>query len=156
MNIVVRISTESLDPVAEARAFASDHRRSGAIVTFTGQVRDEGGTVEELSLEHYPNFTEEKIRERGAEAVRRWSLDGAWVIHRVGKLIPGEPIVFVAAGAAHRRAAFAAVDFLMDYLKTSAPLWKKEISNGEPQWIEPRAEDYADAARWNPTGSVRS
>ncbi len=153
-RIATRVVAEPFDPIAEARSFAEDHRRSGAIVTFTGQVRDEDGRVDELSLEHYPGFTEARIREIADEAIIRWRLDGLLVVHRVGRLAPSEAIVFVAAAALHRREAFAAVDFLMDYLKTAAPLWKQELSGGERHWIEPRAEDHADAARWTRSGST--
>ncbi|MEX0644412.1 MAG: molybdenum cofactor biosynthesis protein MoaE [Parvularculaceae bacterium] len=147
--IIVRVLQTALDSREEARAFANENRGSGAIVTFTGQVRDDGAAVEALSLEHYPGFTESRIEEIAKEADGRWRLDGLLIVHRVGKLSPSEPIVFVAAASGHRRDAFEAVDFVMDYLKSAAPFWKKEISGGKERWIEPRAEDHTDLARWS-------
>jgi len=147
-HIKVRIADAPFDPHAEARSFAETFGGAGAIVTFLGQVRDEGGSVEALSLEHYPGFTEERIQKAAADACHRWPLDGALIIHRIGRLTPGEPIVFVAAASAQRRAAFDAVDFLMDYLKCDAPFWKQEVSEAGRRWIEPRAEDYENKARW--------
>lgn len=148
VDFAVRILADAFDPNAEARDFAERRRASGAIVTFLGQARAENGRVEQLTLEHYPGFTEERICAFVDEARRRWPLDGVRIVHRAGVVRPREPIVFVAAAAAHRRAAFDAVDFLMDRLKTEAPFWKKEIMDGNERWIEPRAEDHADKARW--------
>ncbi len=144
---MIRVSTGVLDASAEARSFSESHLGSGAIVTFTGHVRGDGGVMT-LTLEHYPGFTEAAMTEMAKTAAARWALDGLIVVHRVGVLAPGEAIVFVAAAAMHRRTAFEAVDFMMDYLKSAAPLWKKETSAAGEWWIEPRAEDYADMKRW--------
>lgn len=146
--VIVRIADAPMDPHAEARSFAERFASSGAIVTFLGQVRGEGGAVDALSLHHYPGFTERQIQAITAEACRRWPLDGALVVHRVGVLAPADPIVFIAAASAHRRAAFEAVDFLMDYLKCDAPFWKQEVAEGKTRWIDPRAEDHEDKSRW--------
>ena len=122
-------------------------RGSGAIVSFLGQVRADDG-VTTLLLEHYPGLTEQEIARASQMAEARWLLDGLCIAHRVGALSPGDAIVFVAAAAAHRRDAFECVDFMMDYLKSQAPFWKKQYANGAEEWIEPRAADHADARRW--------
>lgn len=142
------IVTDPFDPQAEAAAFADRFRGAGAIVTFVGEVRSEEGRVAGLVLEHYPGFTEKEIEKIASAAVARWPLLGVRIVHRVGALGPGEPIVFVAAAAAHRRPAFEAAEFLMDYLKSEAPFWKKEIAGGAERWVEPRAEDFQSKARW--------
>jgi molybdopterin synthase catalytic subunit len=146
----VRISKTPIDPDAEGASFRRQFERSGGIVLFIGQVRGDSASIR-LSLEHYPGHTERCIERFAAEARARWPLDGLRIVHRVGEMAPGEAIVFVAAAAAHRRDAFAAVDFLMDYLKSEAPFWKREFDGGAWRWVEPRAEDYADIARWNGT-----
>lgn len=146
--VMIRIAPAPFDPQIEARSFAETFAGSGAVVTFLGQVRDEAGSVDGLVLEHYPGFAERGINDAAAEACRRWPLDGVAIVHRTGQLTPREPIVFVAAASAHRRAALEAVDFLMDYLKCDAPFWKQEVSGARARWIEPRAEDYEDKARW--------
>lgn len=143
----VLITTGPIDvDVLHARLRAS-WRSSGAVVTFLGQVRADDG-VKALLLEHYPGLTEQEIARAAAQAEARWRLDGLCVVHRVGAMTPGEAIVFVAAAAAHRREAFESVDFMMDYLKSQAPFWKKQRANGAEEWIEPRAADHADAGRW--------
>ncbi len=111
-------------------------------------MRGEAGAVKTLTLDHYPGFTDVEIARIANEALGRWRLDGVLIVHRVGALDPGEPIVLAAAAAAHRRDAFQAVDFLMDYLKTEAPFWKKEAALNGESWIEPRASDYEDKMRW--------
>lgn len=147
-NLSTLVSAEAFDPKAEVARFAERHRGAGAIVTFLGEVRGEDGCVDKLVLEHYPGFTDREIEAIAASAMARWPLAGIRIVHRVGALAPGEPIVFVAAAAAHRRAAFEAVDFLMDYLKSEAPFWKKEFSGGDARWIEPRDDDKRSKARW--------
>ncbi len=124
---------------------------AGAVVSFLGRVRGEETetVVTVLYLEHYPGVTERMLGELETEARGRWAIDEPLIIHRVGDLKPGEPIVFVCVSARHRRDAFEAADFLMDYLKTKALFWKKEITSDGERWIEPRMQDYSDVARWN-------
>jgi molybdopterin synthase catalytic subunit len=118
------------------------------VASFTGVARAEAGATTALELEAYPGFTEAEIG-RFAEAAReRFGLADLLILHRVGRIAPGEPIVFVATAAAHRREAFEACDYLMDYLKSRAPFWKKEHGPAGERWIEPHARDHADIARW--------
>ena len=124
---------------------------AGAIVSFSGIVRPQNGAGERVTglyLQAYSPLTERGMAAALAEALERWPLDGARIVHRIGDMGPGDTIVFVATASAHRRAAFEAADFLMDYLKTKAVFWKKETTPAGSTWIEPRSEDYADAARW--------
>jgi len=146
---VIRLTEAPFDPGALLSAFASDRRETGAVATFTGIARAEDGATAILELEAYPGFTEAQIGEIADQARARFSLDDLMIRHRVGRIAPGEPIVFVATAAKHRRAAFEACDFLMDYLKSRAPFWKKEHGPDGERWIEPRAEDHADVARWD-------
>lgn len=150
MTGVVRVQPEPFDAAAEARALTAGRADVGAVVTFVGLCRDEGGTLAALELEHYPGMAEEEISRVMADACARWPLMGATAIHRHGKIAPGEEIVLVVTAAAHRAAAFAAAEFLMDYLKTRAPFWKKEhiISGDAAGWVEAKAEDDAAADRW--------
>ncbi len=140
------ICAEPIDPAALLATFSESQRAAGAIVSFTGTVR--GGEVEALELEHHPSFTARVIEAIADDARARFDIADCLVVHRVGRLLPGEPIVFVAAASAHRRAAFEAVDYLMDRLKTEAPLWKREHRADGAKWIEARASDVADRARW--------
>ncbi|MEZ5893591.1 MAG: molybdenum cofactor biosynthesis protein MoaE [Parvularculaceae bacterium] len=144
------MSEAVIDAGAELAAFEKRASAAGAVVSFLGKVRGAhaGEAVSALELEHYPGVTERSIAEMEREARARWPLDDILIIHRVGRIGPGETIVFVAAASAHRRAAFEAADFLMDYLKTEAMLWKKEVRDGGEAWIEPRPDDYQDAGRW--------
>ncbi len=145
---MIRVSEQDFDPGTELSAFERS-ASGGAVVSFLGKVRGgEGGKVRSLVLEHYPGVTERSIAEIEAEARKRWAIDETLIIHRVGALEPGEPIVLVCVSAAHRREAFEAADFLMDYLKTEAMFWKKEVRKDGEAWIEPREADYKDAARW--------
>lgn len=121
---------------------------SGALATFVGRVRDDGG-VTELLLEHYPGFTERALGHITEQATRRWQLDDAVIVHRVGAMVPGEIIVFVAASATHRQAALDATTFMIDRLKTAAPFWKRETRGTQSHWVKPRSGDHAAAARWN-------
>jgi molybdopterin synthase catalytic subunit len=143
----IRIQTEPFDLRTECEALAKSSAGIGALVTFTGQVRDDGGLIA-LTLEHYPGMTEREIARHVEEAHARWPLLGATVVHRVGRLLPGDGVVFVGVASAHRKAAFAAAEFLMDYLKTRAPLWKKEERTAGTQWVEAKYTDDAAAARW--------
>ncbi len=141
------------EPIACDMALARFTERAkgaGAIVSFIGLVRDQrtDQTVTGLELQHYPGFTEKQIARFCEMAYARWSLADFQIIHRVGTMTPHDAIVFVSTAAVHRRAAFEACDFLMDYLKSEAPFWKKEYRNGEAVWIEPRAEDHIDKQRW--------
>jgi len=148
---MIRISPSPFDPGRELSAFEKTAGDAGAVVSFLGRVRGEKteAAVTALSLEHYPGVTERRLGALETEARGRWKIDEPLIIHRVGDLKPGEPIVFVCVSARHRRDAFEAADFLMDYLKTKALFWKKEVSSDGARWIEPRAQDYKDAARWN-------
>ncbi|HRX38777.1 MAG: molybdenum cofactor biosynthesis protein MoaE [Parvularculaceae bacterium] len=148
-NVSIEMASAPFDPHTALRAFTERFPEAGAIASFIGQVRGERGEVDALILDHYAGVTESEIAKIAEEALSRWPLFGLAITHRVGEIAPGEPIVFVAAASKGRRAAFQAVDFLMDYLKSEAPFWKKESRGGQTQWIEPRAEDFEDKARWN-------
>lgn len=149
--MTVRLQREPFDAAAEAEALTRGRHGIGALVTFTGICRDaEGGEpISALTLEHYPGMAEEEIERHVAEAQQRWPLMGVTVIHRYGRLEPGDPIVFVATTAAHRLAAFEAAEFLMDYLKTRAPFWKLEETGADARWVEARSDDDAAAGRWS-------
>jgi molybdopterin synthase catalytic subunit len=145
----VLLQSEPFDPGALLSAFTRGRTESGAVVSFTGLARAEQGATETLELEAYEGFTEQAIQEIAEAAFQRFQLDDVLVLHRVGPIAPGEAIVFVAAAAAHRRAAFEAADQLMDYLKSRAPFWKKNVGpDGAARWIEPTDRDRADAERW--------
>lgn len=147
---MIRVQTEDFDVGAEIAALETG-AHSGAIATFTGLVRDHGDrqNVEALFLEHYPGMTESVISDLVDQARERWHIDEARVIHRVGHLPLGERIVFVGVSSAHRLDAFAACEFLMDALKTTAPFWKKEITaDGESHWVEQKASDRQKAEEW--------
>lgn len=141
----VRITSDVFDPQAEIAAFTAGRDDAGALVSFVGTCRAEtaGATVHELRIDHYPGFTEKEIARLAEETGRRFQCPDLLVVHRVGAIRPGEAIVLVAAMSTHRSDAFEAVRILMDYLKTDAPLWKKETGPDGARWIEPRGEDYA-------------
>lgn len=143
----VEIITESFSPEREITTFA---RKSavGAVASFVGYCRDEGGAVERLELEHYPGFTEAQVSRLATSVAAKHALTDVLVIHRVGAIPASEPIVLVAASSAHRAEALAAVSELMDYLKSEAPIWKKEIGARGDIWIEPTLDDYRAAAGW--------
>lgn len=145
---MITLTDQAFDPGALLGAFSRARRETGAIATFTGLARAEGGATTTLELEAYPGFTEKEIGKIAEQAVGRFALDDVQIVHRIGAIAPGEAIVFVATAATHRRAAFEACDFLMDYLKSRAPFWKKETGPDGARWIEPRAQDHADIARW--------
>jgi molybdopterin synthase catalytic subunit len=150
--MAVRLQAEAFDAAAEAAALVAGRTDIGAVVTFTGLCRaSEGGApVAALTLEHYPGMAEAEIARHVAEAEQRWPLLGVTVVHRYGRLVPGEPIVLVVTASARRHDAFAAAEFLMDYLKTQAPFWKnEERPGGEAVWVEAKASDDAAAARWS-------
>jgi molybdopterin synthase catalytic subunit len=146
----VRIQAEAFDPGAETNAFLAAAAGAGGAVTFTGLVRsDPADPVAALTLDCYPELAMNEIGAIVARAVVRFGLVRATVIHRYGRLLPGEPIVQVMTLAPHRTAAFAAAEFLMDYLKTDAPFWKKEATATGERWVEAKAEDDAARARWD-------
>ncbi len=149
MKILVQES--DFDPGAEIAALHAGQPRVGAVASFVGLVRDlnEGGNVSTLTLEHYPAMTEKSLRAIVDEAMRRWALLDVSVLHRIGRLRPQDRIVFVGVAAMHRGAAFAACEFIMDYLKTRAPFWKKEGTPEGERWVEARTSDDAAAERWN-------
>jgi molybdopterin synthase catalytic subunit len=146
----VHVQQQDFDPAAEAEALAHGRTDVGAVVSFVGYCRDECGSLAALELEHYPGMVEEEIARAAGEAEARWPLLGATVIHRYGRVTPGERIVLVAVAAGHRGAAFAAAEMLMDYLKTRAPFWKRAIrrDGAVEGWIEAKQEDDRAAARW--------
>ena len=145
--IEVRITTDAIDPALEAARIEAEG--VGAISTFTGLVRGDGGLVE-LLLEHYPVMTDAALKALAEEAVARWSLSGVVLVHRVGPMRPGERIVFVGTAAPHRGAALEACAYLIDRLKTDAPFWKRETyADGRQGWVEQRCTDLDAATRWN-------
>lgn len=147
---MVRVQEDDFDVGAELAALRRRHRQIGALASFVGVVREvnEGAQVAEMCLEHYPGMTERALEAIVGEARERWPLIDATVIHRVGRLLPADQIVLVAVAAAHRGEAFAACEFIMDYLKTRAPFWKREATPDGSRWIEGRATDDLAAERW--------
>ena len=162
--ITVKIQSEPFDVSGETATLTRGRTDIGALVTFTGICRgDENGEpIAALTLEHYPGMAEAEIESHAAEAAQRWPLSGVIVIHRHGRIAPGEDIMMVATASSHRAAAFAAADFLMDYLKTRAPFWKQvekpstktglTKTGSEKIWVEAKADDDAAAARWTTPG----
>ncbi|MDX1376685.1 MAG: molybdopterin synthase catalytic subunit MoaE [Burkholderiales bacterium] len=149
----IAIQHEDFDAGLEARALSAGNPAIGAVASFVGLVRDanDGAAVAAMTLEHYPGMTERSIARIVDEASARWEIVDCTVIHRVGELHPGDQIVLVAVASGHRGDAFAACAFIMDYLKTQAPFWKKEATPEGARWVEARASDDAAAARWAPT-----
>lgn len=149
--MAVRVQTAPFDPGTELNALHAAQLGIGAVVGFVGYVRDynDGQEVAGMFLEHYPGMTEKALEKIVAEAEARWPLLRVEVLHRVGALTPGEPIVFVGTASAHRQAAFEACDFIMDYLKTRAPFWKREDTRAGTRWVEGRDSDQQAAARWD-------
>ena len=147
---MIRVQREDFDVGAELERLAAGDHRIGGIASFIGLVRDMGGSeqVSALTLEHYPGMTEKRLAEIETEAHRRWPLDAVLMIHRYGRLEPGDRIVLVATASAHREAALAACHFLIDWLKTEAPFWKLEEVGDEKRWVEARDSDDNAAARW--------
>jgi molybdopterin synthase catalytic subunit len=145
---MISLSEEPFDPGALLSGFCQGRAEVGAVASFTGLARAEAGATAILELEAYPGFTEAEIGKIAETARARFGLIDLMIRHRVGRIAPGEPIVFVATASTHRRQAFEACDFLMDYLKSRAPFWKKEHGPDGARWIEPRPEDHADVARW--------
>ena len=150
MTTRVLVQADDFDVAAEVAAITAGRRDIGAVVTFTGLCRDEGGRLAALELEHYPGMAEEEIARVAGEARQRWPLDAVTVIHRFGKIAPGAQIVLVVAASSHRAAAFAGAEFLMDYLKTRAPFWKKEhpLDGPATEWVEAKDADDSALERW--------
>ena len=146
---MIRVQTEDFDIGAEIAALKENRTDIGAIVTFTGTVRDQGGDITEMALEHYPGMTEKELERIEAEAHGRWPLQACLIVHRTGTLKPGDNIVLVVTASAHRDAAFDAARFLMDYLKTNAPFWKRETGPRGSEWVEAKTSDDYAAARWH-------
>jgi molybdopterin synthase catalytic subunit len=150
MKVTVRLQREPFDAAAEAALLARGRSDVGALVTFTGVCRgtEDGEPIAALTLEHYPGMAESEIERHAAEAAERWPLLGATIIHRYGRILPGEDIVLVVTTSSHREAAFAAAEFLMDYLKTRAPFWKLVEKADGTTWVDAKAADDAAAERW--------
>ncbi|MBF9234346.1 molybdenum cofactor biosynthesis protein MoaE [Microvirga alba] len=150
MTSTIRIQAEGFEIAAEAAALTTGRADIGAVIAFTGLCRDEGGRLSALELEHYPGMAEAELARIAAQAEERWPLMGLTIIHRFGKIAPGEEIVLVLTASAHRRAAFEAAEFLMDYLKTHAPFWKREhLKDGTVgAWVEAKSGDDLAAERW--------
>lgn len=147
--MTVRVQTEDFDIAVEIAALTAGNPDIGAVVSFTGLVRGGAGELQSLELEHYPGMTERALQRIVDQARARWPLDGVCVIHRVGPLAPGARIVLVLTASRHRRAAFEAAEFLMDYLKTEAPFWKRETGPQGATWVDARETDTAARARWS-------
>jgi len=149
-NDFIRIQQDDFDLTTEVKALRKDDPRVGAVVTFVGTVRDmnDGSQVKGMTLEHYPGMTEKALEDIITQAKSRWDIYKTLVIHRVGPLLPEDQIVLVAVTSAHRGEAFAACEFIMDYLKTAAPFWKKEETPEGGRWVDARVTDDAAMARW--------
>lgn len=149
--MTVRIQAEPFDVGAEIARLTANRPEIGAVVTFTGLCRADGetGTIRAMTLEHYPGMAEAELERIEAQAKERWPLGETLLVHRYGRLVPGDPIVLVVTTSAHRQAAFEAAEFLMDYLKTRAPFWKQEEAvTGDAQWVAAKGTDDAAAERW--------
>lgn len=146
--MAVRVDPARFDPGAELNTFSKGVGNAGAVVSFTGVVRDVAGGLSAMEIEHYPGMTEKAIAAIVDEAKSRWSLADALVIHRYGRLEAGDMIMMVATASRHRVDAFQAAEFLMDYLKSRAPFWKKELTRDGAEWVEARDEDEAALDRW--------
>lgn len=147
---MIRVQAEPFDVGAEMAAFSGGRTDAGAIASFTGLVRDhhKGRRIYAMTLEHYPGMTEQELARIDEEAQKRWPLSSSLIIHRYGRMLPGEPIVLVLTSSAHREAALEACAFLMDWLKTQAPFWKLEETDEGENWVEARESDTAAAERW--------
>ena len=151
---MIRVQREDFDLGAELAALTAGNHKIGGLAVFVGLVRDVVGkeALGAMTLEHYPGMTEKMLARIEAEANERWPLEASLIVHRVGRLEPGERIVLVAAASAHRQAAFEACEFLIDWLKTKAPFWKQEETESGPKWVEARGSDDQAAARWRAKG----
>lgn len=156
MSVIVKLQSEPFDVAAETAALTRGRTDIGALVTFTGICRgaENGEPIVALHLEHFPGMAEEEIARHIEDARARWPLLGVIVIHRYGRIAPGEDIMLVATASPHRQAAFEAAEFLMDFLKTRAPFWKRVEGKGDSTWVEAKAEDDAAADRWADRGKA--
>jgi len=148
---MIKVQRENFDVGAELATLYADRQNVGAVASFIGLVRDVAGPGElsAMTLEHYPGMTEKQLQQLEADALQRWPLDRVLIIHRYGRLLPGDQIVLCATTSAHREAALAACTFLMDWLKTKAPFWKLEEVGGKTEWVEAKDADEEAAAKWN-------
>ena len=148
---MIKVQRENFDVGAELATLYADRQNVGAVASFIGLVRDVAGPggLSAMTLEHYPGMTEKQLQQLEADALQRWPLDRVLIIHRYGRLLPGDQIVLCATTSAHREAAFAACTFLMDWLKTKAPFWKLEEVGGKTEWVEAKDADDEAAAKWN-------
>lgn len=144
----IRVQQAPFDAGEELNAFTARQKGVGAVVTFSGIVRDIADGLQAMEIEHYPGMTEAALTEIAQNAMQRWSLGDVLIVHRFGLLAASEPIMMVATSSRHRADAFAAAEFLMDYLKSRAPFWKKEVSNKGAQWVEATIQDEAALKRW--------
>lgn len=149
---MIRIQSKPFDPGVELARFTAHRTDIGAQVSFTGIVRDDNIGLRHIEIEHYPGMTEKAVAGIETEAVTRWKLRASLVIHRYGRLVPGERIMMVATAATHRSEAFAAAEFLMDYLKSRAPFWKKEVTEEIESWVEAKDTDEQALRRWSGSG----
>ncbi|MFQ6551242.1 molybdenum cofactor biosynthesis protein MoaE [Aestuariibius insulae] len=145
----VRVQQKSFSAGDVLDAFTAAQEGAGAIVSFTGITRDISGGLTHMEIEHYPGMTERALTQISQEAADRWPLTGSLILHRYGRLAAAEPIMMVVTASAHRAAAFEAAEFLMDYLKSRAPFWKKEVTEGRESWVAAKNEDEAALARWS-------
>jgi len=145
---MIRVQAMPFDPGGELNVFSASVDGAGAVVSFTGVVRDVSGGLSAMEIEHYPGMTEKALGAIRADAMQRWDLADALVIHRFGRLDAGEVIMMVATASRHRKDAFEAAEFLMDYLKSRAPFWKKEVTNDGADWVAAKDEDEAALKRW--------
>jgi molybdopterin synthase catalytic subunit len=144
----IRVQLDAFDAGEELNAFTAKQVNAGAVVSFTGIVRDVAGVLEHMEIEHYPAMTEAALAKIAKEAMSRWALDDVLVIHRHGKLRPADQIMMVATASSHRADAFAAADFLMDFLKSRAPFWKKEVTKEGASWVDSKEADEDALKRW--------
>ena len=146
----IRVQAETFDAATESTRLTEGRSDIGAVVAFTGLCRDEAGTLSALEIEHYPGMAEDEIARVAAQAAARWPLAGIVVVHRYGRIAPGDPIVLVVTASRHRDAAFESANFLMDYMKTQAPFWKKEhrVDGSSHDWVEAKETDDAAFGRW--------
>ena len=147
----IHVQEAPFDYGAECASFAEAREGIGAVVTFCGIVRNDGGALQAMEIEHYPGMTERALRKIADDACQRWALADCLIIHRYGRMAPGEKIMMVATASAHRADAFAAADFLMDYLKSRAPFWKKESTADGSAWVAAKNADETALARWSRT-----
>lgn len=151
MQVHISVQSSPFDPAAEEHAIRSGSPQTGAVVTFLGLMRDinEGDAVSGMTLEHYPGMTEKALTAIVDEAAGRWQLDAVRLVHRVGNLLPEDPIVLVSVASRHRGEAFRACEFIIDYLKTRAPFWKKEQTSDGERWVEARHSDDQAESKWS-------